>query len=151
MEGAKYRETNQVATHAVEFTDKQALKGFVSDRADSQATGYTDDAGAYGTLSFEHEAVNHSVSECVPGKTHTNGVGSIGSMLKRVYLGTHRRMSQRHLQRHINEFSNRHKMCRAGTFDPMEVTMLRMIGKQLPFKNLKKANSLDSGARGIAA
>ena len=97
--GAKDHETNQVAAKAVESTDKETLQGFVKDYADWQATVYTDDAGAYETLPFEHESVKHFVSEYVRDKAHT--------------------------------------------LDQMELTMLRMIGKRLRYKDLKKANGLD--------
>ena len=52
------------------------LQGFVTAHAAEGATVYTDEAGAYVTLPFEHEAVKHSVSEYVRGKGHTNGVES---------------------------------------------------------------------------
>ena len=148
--GAKDRETNQVAAKAVESTDKETLQGFVKDCADPQATVFTDDAGAYETLPFEHESVKHSVSEYVRGKVHTNGVESFWSMLKRGYVGTYHKISPKHLQRYVNEFSGRHNMRMGDTLDQMELTMLRMVGKRLRYKDLKKANGLDSGAREMA-
>lgn len=148
--GAKDRETNRVAAKAVESTDKETLQVFVKDHADRQATVYTDDAGAYETLPFEHESVKHSVSEYVRGKAHTNGVESFWSMLKRGYVGTYHKMSPKHLQRYVNEFSGRHNVRMADTLDQMELTMRRMVGKRLRYKDLKKANGLDSGAREMA-
>jgi len=149
--GAKDRETNEEAAKAVESTDKETLQGFVKDHADLQATVYTDDAGAYETLPFEHESVKHSVSEYVRGKAHTNGVESFWSMLKGGYVGTYHKMSPKHLQRYVNEFSGRHNVRMADTLDQMELTMRRMVGKRLRYKDLKKANGLDSGARELAA
>ena len=35
-----------------------------------------------------HEVVNHSVSECVHGIAHTNGMEWFWSMLKRAHMGT---------------------------------------------------------------
>ena len=148
--GAKDRETNRVVAKAVECTDKETLQGFVKDSADPHATVYTDEAGAYETLPFEHEAVKHSVSEYVRGKAHTNGVESFWSMLKRGYVGTYHKMSPKHLQRYVNEFSGRHNVRMADTLEQMEHSMLRMIGKRLRYKDLKRANGLDSGAREMA-
>ena len=136
--GAKDRETNRVAAKAVESTDKETLQGFVKDWADLQATVYTDDASAYETLPFEHETVKHSVREYVRGKAHTNGVESFWSMLKRGYIGTYHKMSPKHLDRYVKEFSGRHNLRLADTLDQMELTMLRMVGKQLRYKDLKK-------------
>ena len=118
--GAKDRETNRVAAKAVESTDKETLQGFVKDWADLQATVYTDDASAYETLPFEHESVKHSVSEYVRGKAHTNGVESFWSMLKRGYIGTYHKMSPKHLDRYVKEFSGRHNLRLADTLEQME-------------------------------
>ncbi len=148
--GAKDRETNRVVAKAVEGTDKETLQGFVKDSADPHATVYTDEAGAYETLPFEHAAVKHSVSEYVRGKAHTNGVESFWNMLKRGYVGTYHKMSPKHLQRYVNEFSGRHNMRMADTLEQMEHTLLRMSGKRLRYQDLKRANGLDSGARAMA-
>ena len=149
--GAKDCETNQVAAKAVESTDKETLQGFVKDHADRQSTVYTDDAGAYETLPFGHESVMHSVSEDVRGKAHTNGGESFWSMLKRSYVGTYHKMPPKHLQHYVNEFSRRDNVRMADTLDQMELTMLRMVGKRLRYKDLKQANGLDSAAREMAA
>ena len=106
--GARDREMNEAPAKAVESTDKETLQELVKDHADLQATVYTDDAGAYETLPFEHESVKHSVSEYVRGKAHTNGVESFWSMLKRGHVWTYHKMSPKHLQRSVNEFSGRH-------------------------------------------
>ena len=111
--GAKDRATKHVAAKVVGFTDKETLQGFVQDWADLQATVYTDEAGAYETLPFDHETVKHSVGEYVRGKAHTNGVESFWSMLKRGYIGTYHHMSPQHLQRYVDEFSGRPQRPRA--------------------------------------
>ena len=149
--GAKARETNRVAAKAVAATDRETLQAFVKDWAAPQATVYTDDASAYETLPFEHETVQHSVREYVRGKAHTNGVESFWSMLKRGYIGTYHKMSAKHLDRYVKEFSGRHNLRSADTLEQMELTMLRMVGKRLRYKDLQKHNGLDSGARELAA
>ncbi len=148
--GARDRATKRVVAKAVEGTDKQTLQGFVKDSAERHATVYSDEASAYETLPFAHEAVQHSVSEYVRGQAHTNGVESFWSMLKRGYVGTYHKMSPKHLQRYVNEFSGRHNERPADTLQQMEGTMLRMIGKRLRYKDLKRANGRDSGAREMA-
>ena len=148
--GARDRATKRVVAKAVESTDKQTLQGFVKNSAQRHATVYSDEARAYETLPFAHEAVQHSVSEYVRGQAHTNGVESFWSMLKRGYVGTYHKMSPKHLQRYVNEFSGRHNERPADTLQQMEGTMLRMIGKRLRYKDLKRANGRDSGAREMA-
>ena len=69
---------------------------------------------------YDHEAVNHSAGEYVRGMAHTNGIESFWSMLKRGYQGTYHKMSPKHLERYINEFSGRHNVREADTIDQME-------------------------------
>ena len=146
--GAKDRATNQVAAKAVPATDKATLQGFVQDHADRQATVYTDEAGAYETLPFEHESVKHSVSEYVRGQAHTNGVESFWSMLKRGYYGTFHKLSPKHLDRYVQEFAGRHNLRERDTIDMMGAVVLGMDGKRLKYEELIRDNGLDSGALG---
>ena len=71
-------------------------------------TIYTDEALAYrGMTSFEHQAVHHSGGAYVRDRTHTNGVESVGSMLKRGYVGIFHKISAKHLDRYVAEFAGR--------------------------------------------
>ena len=69
--GAKDRASNRVSAKVVEKTDAETLHGFVIDRADPDATVYTDDAKVYNRLPFEHESVKHSVGEYVKNRAHS--------------------------------------------------------------------------------
>ncbi len=71
-------------------------------------------------------------------------------MLKRGYVGTYRKISPKHLQRYGNGFSRGHNVRMADTLDQMQLTLLRKIGKRLRYKDLTKANGLDSGVREMA-
>ncbi len=88
--------------------------------------------------------MKHSVREYVRGKAHTNGVESFWSMLKRGYIGTYHKMSAKHLDRYVKEFSGRHNLRLADTLEQLELTMLRMVGKRLRYKDLKQDNGPDS-------
>ena len=79
------------------------------------ATVYTEEAGAYRGMPFNHEAVCHSVGEYVRDQVHTNGMESFWSMLKRGYHGTYHHMSPKHLDRYVTEFSGRHNDRDANT------------------------------------
>ena len=59
-------------------------------------------------MDFRHKSVRHSVKEYVSGQAHTNGIESFWSMLKRGYYGTYHRMSAKHLDKYVLEFSGRH-------------------------------------------
>ena len=57
-------------------------------------------------------------------------------MLKRGYHGTYHKISAKHLQRYVNEFSGRHGVRELDTIDQMEVVVSRMAGKQLSYREL---------------
>ena len=48
--------------------------------------------------------------------------------------------SPRRMQRHIQEFPAWHSVFRGDTADKMELSMLRMVGKRLQYKDLKRGN-----------
>ena len=148
--GAKDRASNSVAAKVVTSTDKETLQGFVKDCADAQASVYTDDASAYDALPFEHESVQHSVSEYVRGQAHTNGVESFWSMLKRGYIGTLHELSPKHLDRYVQEFAGRHNIREQDTMRQLELMRSGMERKRLRYRELIADNGLDSGARAAA-
>ena len=95
-----------------------------------------------------HEAVKHSVQEYVRGQVHTNGVESFWSMLKRGYYGTYHKMSPKHLNRYVAEFTERHNIRDLDTIDQMGGMVAGIEGKRLTYKALIADNGLSSGARG---
>ena len=147
--GGKDRASNRVAARSVENTEGPTLQGFVAEHATPGATVYTDEAAAYQGMSasFEHEAVCHSVGEYVRGQAHTNGMESFWSMLKRGYHGTYHKMSPKHLDRYVTEFSGRHNDRPADTIEQMQHIAQAMVGKRLRYKDLIADNGLSSGAR----
>ena len=107
--GAKDRKTNKIKAAVVKATDAKTLQGFVIATALAGATVYSDDASAYKGMPFHHESVRHSVGEYVSGMgAHTNGIESFWSMLKRAHKGVYHKISQKHLQRYVDEFAGRH-------------------------------------------
>ena len=134
--GAKDRATNTVSAVVIEGADKPTLHGFVGERAAPGATVYTDDARAYQGLDFDHETVNHSVSEYVRDQAHTNGIESFWATLKRGYHGTFHHISPKHLHRYVNEFATRHNLRPKDTQEMMTETVARMVGKRLTYGEL---------------
>ena len=97
---------------------------------------YTDQAAGYKGMPFDHEAVNHSISEYVRDQAHTNGIESFWSMLKRGYHGTYHHMSTKHLDRYVTEFSARHNDRERDTIDQMSHIAQGMVGKRLRYEDL---------------
>ena len=147
--GVKDRETNKVAARHVEDTGIGNVAGFVASKTEVGAKVYTDDAKVYGALDpeFDRESVNHSASEYVRGMAHTNGMESFWSMLKRGYQGTYHKMSPKHLDRYVGEFSGRHNIRPADTLAQMASVVAGMVGKRLRYRELIADNGLESGAR----
>ena len=128
--GAKDRDTNRVSAEVVEATDAKTLQGFVADHAAPGATIYTDEAAAYKGMPFEHESVRHGTGEYVRHMVHINSMESFWSMLKRAHKGTFHKISPKHLQRYVNEFSGRHNSRNNDTIDMMRYVARGMIGKR---------------------
>ena len=144
--GAKDRKTNQVTARVIEHTDATTLLGFVAANVKRGATVYTDDHGGYEGLS-NHETVRHSAGEYVSDMAHTNGIESFWSTLKRAHKGTFHKLSPKHLQRYVNEFSGKHNARNADTQDQMIALAVALVGKRLMYRDLIAENGLASGAR----
>ncbi len=136
--GMKDRDTNEIRANVIEKTDAETLQGFVADNADTDAKVYTDGATAYDGMPFDHESVNHSVSEYVREMAHTNGIESFWALLKRGCHGTYHRMSAKHLNRYVNEFAARHNTRSNDTLDQLEKMVLNMEGRTVPYNELTK-------------
>ena len=134
--GAKDRKTNKIKAAVVNAIDAKTLQGFVIATAIAGATVYSDDAAAYKGMPFDHESVRHSVGEYVDGMAHTNGIESFWSMLKRAHKGTYHKISPKHLQRYVNEFSGRHGVRDRDTLDQMQSVVAGMVGKRLMYRDL---------------
>ena len=134
--GAKDRKTNKIKAAVVKATDAKTLQGFVVATALAGATVYTDDAAAYKGMPFDHASVRHSVGEYVDGMAHTNGIESFWSMLKRAHKGVYHKISPKHLQRYVDEFSGRHGVREQDTLDQMQSVVARMVGKRITYRDL---------------
>ena len=145
--GTKDRDTNMVNAQVVEAADAENLQKLVGRSAAEGATVYTDEAKAYKGMKHKHEAVNHSAGEYVREAAHTNGVESFWSLLKRGFQGVYHKMSPKHLQRYVDEFSGRHNVRELDTADQMTALTVAMAGKRLTYAALIADNGLPNGAR----
>ena len=133
--GAKDRHTNRVQARVVERTDKPTLHGFINEAAAPGAPIFTDEARAYLGLP-NHASVKHSAGQYVDGQIHTNGVESFWSMLKRAHTGTFHKLSRKHLQRYVTEFSGRHNLRECDTATMMRNVIAGLVGKRLMYRDL---------------
>ncbi len=89
-----------------------------------------------GTLLEEkHHTIQHKERKYVVGITHTNGIESAFSLLKRGIIGSFHKVSIKHMQRYLDEFSYRFN--RRDDADAFTETVRRMCGfKPLTFATL---------------
>lgn len=130
--GVKDRATNSVAARVVESTDAATLQGFVTEHSAEGADVFTDDHPSCKGLA-NHSKVAHSVSEYVSGQPHINGMESFWAMQKRGYHGTFHHVSEKHLQKYVDEFMGLLNTRPKDTAHQMAHTARAMEGHRLPF------------------
>lgn len=134
--GLKDRATGRVAARVVPDTTARTLQGFVEGHTEETTQVYTDDARAYIGLSRPHQAVKHSVGEYVRDMAHTNGMESFWAGMKRGFDGVYHKMSPKHLDRYVHEFSGRHNARSHDTIEQMARMVQGMVGKRLRYADL---------------
>lgn len=136
-------ENDQVRATPVADTTAKTLVGFIKANAPAGATVVTDEFASYRSLTakgFTHHTVNHGAGEYVRHYCiHTNGIESFWALLKRGHYGIYHYMSPKHLHRYVNEFSFRHNTAKVGTMSFIDMTIARMMGKRLTYKDLTHA------------
>ncbi|HTC46180.1 MAG TPA: transposase [Candidatus Aquilonibacter sp.] len=93
-------------------------------------------AGIHGS---KHETVAHSKYEFVRGEIYTNTVESAFSLFKRGLTGAHK-VSLKHLQRYLNEFSYRFNNRKDANLFGMTVRRMALAGN-LPYAKLVEENA----------
>ena len=135
--GVKSRNPNLVHARVVPDSSKNSVMGFVQEAVKPGAILYTDEGGAYrGGIPYDHETVNHKAGEYVRGQVHTQGIESFWSMLKRAHKGTFHQISDKHLQRYVDEFVGRHRVRDRDTLDQMRDVIACSTGKRLLYRDL---------------
>ena len=59
-------------------------------------------------------------------------------MLKRSYIGVYHKMSEKHLQRYVDEAVGRHNARQESTMENISKVAKGMLGKRLSYKELTK-------------
>ena len=145
--GAKDRATNEVSAKVLREATTASLQGFIDARTRSDAVIYTDDYNAYTKLKNKHESVTHTAGEYVRGDVHTQGIESFWCMLKRAHMGTFHKMSPKHTDRYVQEFTGRQNVRELDTIVQMQIVVAGMADKRLKYKELIASNGLSSAAR----
>ncbi len=116
---------------------KEVLVAVVKDRVSPEAQLLaTDESVVYRTLgeTYAHETVNHSIKEWVR-RVHTNSLEGAFSLFKRSVIGSFHKISIKHLQRYLYEFTFRFN--NRENEDLFGLTVARLlIGIALPYRRL---------------
>lgn len=87
-----------------------------------------------------HQVVNHIIGEYVRGDVYTNSIEGVFSLFKRGIIGQYHKVSAKHLQRYLDEFSYRFN--RRKNADAFAETVRRLCGFQpLTFASLTSEDS----------
>lgn len=99
----------KVALRHVSGETTQNMVDFVTTHVPKDATIYSDEAHAYKQLKryYTHENVKHGINIYVEGQVHTNTIENFWSLLKRGLYGVYHQVSEKHLERYLDEFSAR--------------------------------------------
>lgn len=106
--GAIERDGKVIVTHIPQAT-KEYIAPFLEKNVIKRSCLYTDQAGSYGDAfkSYFHYSINHSAKIYVVGHIHTNTIESFWAALKRGINGTFHHVSDKHMQRYLDEFASR--------------------------------------------
>ena len=107
----------------------------------------TDELPAYvpafisaGIKGSQHETIRHRGKIYVQGDVYTNTVESAFSLFKRGIVGAFHKVSLKHLQRYLNEFSFRFNNRKAANLFGMTVRRMALAGN-LPYAKLVEENA----------
>lgn len=127
----------QVRARSIASTSRVELHGFVEENVAPGSLVFTDDHSSYRGLGHvEHVAVRHSIGEYVRDMAHTNSIESFWALLKRGYVGTYHWMSDKHLDRYLNEFAGRASVRHMDTLAQMMDMAVGMVGKRMRWQDL---------------
>ncbi len=110
---------------------------FIKQYVANGARLYTDEFVSYKKLGsdYTHSTINHSLKIYVNGDIHTNTIENFWSVLKRGIYGIYHSVSEKHLDRYLNEFASRFNERKVSE----QVKFEKFLGqseKRLKYKNL---------------
>nr|WP_321229578.1 IS1595 family transposase [uncultured Psychroserpens sp.] len=112
----------KVALRYVSGETTQNMVDFVTTHVPKDATIYSDEAPAYHQLKkyYTHDNVKHALNIYVEGNVHTNTIESFWSVLKRGLYGVYHQVSDKHLERYLDEYSARFNTRRLNSQERFE-------------------------------
>lgn len=117
----------------------RAIAAYVKESVEQGSRLMTDEYAGYQKVgkAYDHQTVRHSKLEYAAGMVHTNSIENFWSLFKRGMVGSFHKISEKHLDRYLDEFTYRHN----GRDDDklFQNTMRNLVnGKTLTFEQLTK-------------
>ena len=100
---------------------------------------HTDESHIYRNLNitYTHETVVHSARQYVVGNVHTNTIENFWSVLKRGLNGIYHQVSDKHLERYLDEYAGRFNTRNLSSQERFENFLLQSES-YLSYKSLTK-------------
>lgn len=119
---------NATKRHMVSFLRKHAPEG---------SKLYTDESNVYGKVGkwCTHDTVKHALGVYVTGNVHINTIENFWSVLKRGLYGIYHQVSDKHIERYLDEFSSRFNTRHLSSKARFE-NFLEQSESPLPYKRL---------------
>jgi len=128
-----------VRAQKIKSRGARAIAAYVRESVASGSQLMTDEYAGYEKVGrdYDHQTVQHSKLEYAAGLAHTNSIENFWSLFKRGVVGSFHKVSEKHLDRYLDEFTYRFN----GRDDErlFQNTMRNLVnGKTLTFEKLTK-------------
>ena len=128
-----------VRATSIPFRSTHYISTFVKASVEPGSQLMTDEYKAYEKLDklYDHNTISHAKLQYVVGLTHTNSIENFWSLFKRGLVGQFHKVSAKHLDRYLDEFTYRFN---GREDDKLFQNTLRNLvnGKALTFEKLTK-------------
>jgi transposase-like protein len=127
----------ELRAKTVPDTTGSSLRKFVYENVERGSRLHTDEWWGYRGLEkiFGHSVIKHNENQYVNGDCHTNTMEGFWSLLKRGVVGIYHSMSNKHLQKYVDEFVFRYNTRKLNESDRFNF-MLSNMATHLPYKQL---------------
>lgn len=135
--GLKERLSGKVIAFVINSTDQYTLMRAIRNNVENGSIVYTDTSQSYhGLWGYTHDSVNHGIKEYVRGDVYTNSIESFWAIIKRGYKGVYHKWSKKHLQRYIQEYTERFNMKKLSFVDRVEISIINGFNRYISYKEL---------------
>lgn len=117
-----------IKTKIVENVKAETLMPLIEEMVEPGSLIATDESGSYNkvdSLFYTHGTVRHAAGQYADGPIHTNTIEGFWSQFKRSVHGTYHKVSPKHLQAYLDEFSYRY----AHRFESLPRLLFSAVGR----------------------